>query len=159
MIFASGKFQTLTKAYPNLCSLFLPRHGWTTFPSLRCYKVGEWVGGVKVGWHVSSNQWNVNGSDMSKNSYRLWFSLSSVLQWTGEDSEDLKEGRVTRWKESGPLHDCTVPVSRSHDVRKKQIIIILCHWDFCVVVITASFIYWSTVFFKIILFSHAVRRM
>lgn len=53
MIFASGKFQTLTKAYPNLCSLFLPRHGWTTFPSLRCYKVGEWVGGVKVGWHVS----------------------------------------------------------------------------------------------------------
>ena len=34
-----------------------------------------------------------------------------VYQWTGEDCEDLKEGKVTKWKESGSLHDSMAPIS------------------------------------------------
>lgn len=100
------------KAHPCLC-LFLLGHAWTVCPSLHgCEVAGGVGGGGAHNWVQASGMW----VEMirSTNTCHLQSSLF-VHQWTGEDGEHLKEGRATRWKESGSLHGCMVPRLWNYD--------------------------------------------
>lgn len=88
--------------------------------------VGVWVGVDKTEFKWKESKWKGYGPYLPL----MIPSLSLFTSGLEKTVRIEKRARPQNGKESGSLHGFMVPISWNYDVKKKQTIIVLCHWDF-----------------------------